>query len=236
MINVTIIDDKVDEENEFLSSMLQLESDLSNVQLSLYQTQLTIMDDDSTGNIIGLLHKSDIFSQYAGVRIGIEMSQYTVNESDDKIQVCGIVKNETLERIVNFKLSTKNDSATSPADFSLKPVELQLNKMRSKACTNISIAKDKIIESQENFTLMMTTNDTKVIINTSEISTITITDADKVEIEFEREKYRIEEGKIVTICAALKNATLERDLTIWLRDGANTGTTDYGGLRETLQS
>ena len=152
------------------------------------------------------------------------MPQYTVDESDDKIQVCGIVKNETLERAVNFKLSTKDDSATSPADFSLKPAELQLNKMRSKACTNISIAKDKIVESRENFTLMMTTNDTEVIINTSEISTITITDANKVVIEFEREKYRIEEGKTVTLCAALKNATLERDLTIRLRDGANIGT------------
>ena len=47
MINVTIEDDEVDEENERLFVVLQLESELPKVQLAPNYTTLTIQDNDS---------------------------------------------------------------------------------------------------------------------------------------------------------------------------------------------
>ena len=144
-----------------------------------------------------------------------------MNEGDGSIEVCA--SSGLLEGTVIFTISSRDNSATSPADFSAVSIELQFNKTTSKACTDIPITDDSIIESQENFTLMMTSNDIGVIINMSEVLTITISDDDKVMIEFERGKYQVEEGRTVEVCAVLKNATLERNLTIRLRDRANKG-------------
>ena len=148
-----------------------------------------------------------------------------MNEDNGSIEVCAVLTSGSLERTVTFNLSTMGDSATSSVDFSAVSVVLQFNKTNSKACTEISITDDSTVEDQESFTLMIRGSGEGVNVNKiSKISTVTITDNDKVEIGFERGKYLpIEEGRTIEVCAALKNATLERVLTIRLKDGMNMG-------------
>ena len=151
-----------------------------------------------------------------------------MSEGDGSIEVCAVLTSGSLERTVTFTLSTREDSATStdPADFSAVAVELQFNEMNSNlVCTEISITDDSIVEDEERFTLMISSGDEGVTVdNTREMSTVTIADNDKVAIEFERGKYlQIEEEMTIEVCTILRNATLERALTIQLKDGTNLG-------------
>ena len=149
-----------------------------------------------------------------------------MNEGDGSIEVCAVLTSGSLERTVTFNLSTREDSAKDPFDFSAVAVQqLQFNKTNSEACTEISIANDSTVEDQESFTLVIRSGGEGVNVNkTGETSTVIITDNDKVEIGLERGKYlQIEEGRTVEVCAALKNATLERVLTIRLKDGIKIG-------------
>ena len=167
---------------------------------------------------------------HTGVSIGFELPRYTVNEGDGSIEVCAVLTNGSLERTVTFTLSSRDDSATStdPVDFNASDEMLQLDNLKSKACTEIPIIDDSIIEDRENFTLMIRSSEEEVTIDNmrAETSTVMITDNDKVEIGFEKVKYlqtESEEGRTVDVCAVLRNATLERVLTIRLKDGKNIG-------------
>ena len=166
-----------------------------------------------------------ITALHAGVTIGIENQRYTVSEGSGRIEVCCIMTNKTLERKVNFTLSTEDGEATStdPTDFSAVSVELQFNKTTSKQCVDIPITDDSKVEHPENFIVVIGSDDLKAIVNVSKVSTITITDDDKVTIEFEREQYQGEEGVSIKVCAVLRNATLERLLVTRLQANANIG-------------
>jgi hypothetical protein len=144
-----------------------------------------------------------------------------VNEGDGSVEVCAVLTSGSLERTVTFTLSTRGDSATStdPVDFSAIDIMLQFNKTSLRACTEILVIDDSIVEDRERFTLMIMSSDERVKIDTMrETSTVTIADNDKVEIGFERGKYlQVEEGRTIEVCAVLRNTTLERELIIRLK-------------------
>ena len=166
------------------------------------------------------------FDQISGISIGFD-PPYTVTEGDGSIEVCAVLISGSLERTVtlNFTLSTGDDSATStdPVDFSAVAVDLQFDKMNTRVCIEILVTDDSIVEDRESFVLTIRSNDERLTVdNMRGTSTVLIIDNDRVEIGFERGKYlQIEEGRTIEVCAILRNTTLERVLTIRLKDNTN---------------
>lgn len=166
----------------------------------------------------------DLF--FAGISIGIERSRYAVSEDDGSIEVCALLTSGSLERRVTLTLSSQDGgaSSTDPVDFSAVAVQLQFDERTLKQCAVISITNDNIVEESEDFMLMITTDDLDVTLSGDGMSTITITDTDKVAIEFEKSKYQIQEETGVEVCAALKNASLEKVLVTRLINTSKIGT------------
>ena len=150
-----------------------------------------------------------------GISIGFELPRYTVNEGDGSIEVCAALTNGTLERTVTFTLSTQDNSATStdPVDFSAVALELQFNKTTSRACAVIPISDDNRVEVPENLTVVIDSDDPDVDF-VPPTSTVTIVDNDRVVIGFEMERYQEEEGRMVEVCAVIRNGSLERSILV----------------------
>ena len=148
-----------------------------------------------------------------GISIGFELPRYTVNEGDGSIEVCAVLTSGSLERTVTFTLSTGDDSAisTDPVDFSAVAVELQFNETTSRACADIPITDDNRVELPENFTVEIRSDDPDVEF-VPPTSVVTILDNDRVMIGFEMEQYQGEEGRMVEVCAVIRNGSLERDV------------------------
>ena len=116
---------------------------------------------------------------------------------------------------MSFTLSTQDDSAnsTDPVDFSAVAVELQFNEATSRACAVIPITDDNRVEVPENFTVVISGDDPEVEFVPSS-STVTIIDNDRVVIGFEMERYREQEGRMVEVCAIIRNGSLERSVMV----------------------
>ena len=221
MIPVKIVNDGVDEENEQLLSRLQLEpveGDLPNVQVEPAEATLIIVDDDSKRIMLNTVtvnvHKTLLFFN-TGISIGFELPRYTVNEGDGNIEVCAVLTSGTLEKTVTFTLSTQDDSATStdPVDFSAVDVKLQFDETTSRACAVIPITDDSRVEVPENLTVVIDSDDPDVDF-VPPIPTVTIVDNDRVVIGFEMERYQGEEGRVVEVCAVIRNGSLERSVLV----------------------
>ena len=155
----------------------------------------------------------------AGVTIGIELPNYTVREEDGPLEVCAVLVEGSLERSVLFTLSNMDDTATSPGDYSTFTVELTFNATSSRACTDIPIEDDTILENPENFTVVLTSDDPDVSFMPP-TSVVTIIDNDGVTIGFERETYTAMENEgSVEVCAILRGGELEREVIVNLDTG-----------------
>ena len=109
--------------------------------------------------------------------IGLEQPDYTVNEGSGSVMVCAAIVSGTLERTLTFSLTTQDDSATSPADFSSVSVDLTFDESTSRACVDIPIIDDVDVENLENFTVILDGDDSFVDFFPS-TSTVTIVDND----------------------------------------------------------
>ena len=145
--------------------------------------------------------------------IGLEQPSYTVNEDNGSVMVCAAIVNGTLERTLTFRLTTQDDSATSPADFSSVSADLTFDESTSRACVDIPIEDDQIVENPEVFRVVVDGDDPDVVFDPPS-STVTIIDSDNVVIGFEMERYQGDEGDEVEVCALLMNGTLERALLV----------------------
>ena len=216
VISVKIEDDEIDEENEYLLAVIQFESELLGVQLASNYTILTIEDNDSkTSLVVRVLNLQLIFFIIIiGITIGIEFTNYTVNERDSRVQVC-VTLNGILERTVYLSLTTADNSATSrdPRDFTALSDELQFNQNTSTLCINISISNDNKVEYSENFMVGISGNDSDVDYGTRH-STVTVIDDDKAFIEFEKAENTGKEGETIQVCARIRNGTLERSISV----------------------
>ena len=63
-ISVTIVDDEIDEEDELLLIVLQVESDLSNIQLLPAQAMLIIVDNDGKTSNIACSKSYELYALY----------------------------------------------------------------------------------------------------------------------------------------------------------------------------
>ena len=145
--------------------------------------------------------------------IGLEQPSYTVNEGDGSVMVCAAIVSGTLERTLTFRLTTQDDSATSPADYSSTTVGLTFDESTSRACADIPIEDDQIVENPEDFRVVVGGDDPDIVFDPSN-STVTIIDNDNVVIGFEMERYQGDEGSEVEVCAIVMEGVLERQALV----------------------
>ena len=145
--------------------------------------------------------------------IGLEQPSYTVNEGDGSVMVCAAIVSGTLERTLTFRLTTQDDSATSPADFSSVSADLTFDESTSRACVDIPIVDDQIVENPEVFRVVVDGDDPDVVFDPPS-STVTIIDNDNVVIGFEMERYQGDEGSEVEVCAIVMDGVLERSALV----------------------
>ena len=145
--------------------------------------------------------------------IRLEQPDYTVNEGSGSVMVCAAIVSGTLERTLTFSLTTQDDSATSPADFTPVSVDLTFDESTSRACVDIPIEDDQIVENPEDFRVVVGGDDPDVVFD-SPSSTVTIIDNDNVVIGFEMERYQGDEGSEVEVCAIVMDGVLERSALV----------------------
>ena len=170
-----------------------------------------------------------------GITVEMNLPNYFVNEDDGSVQVCASVVSENLEGTVYLNMSTTDMSATSvsPFDFSAISTEILFNETTSTVCMDILIADDDIVEDPEKFTVGISSFNTDVEY-TTQTSNVTITDNDKAVIGFEMEVYKGNEGRMVDVCAMVRNNnTLERSILVIvsIEDVSTNGTTKHAFLR-----
>ena len=132
--------------------------------------------------------------------------------------MCAVLVSGVLERTVKFTLTTEDDSATSPADFSSITVDLEFNSTTSRACADIPIVDDNIVELAENLSVIVSGDDPDVDFE-PDTAIVTIVDNDRVVIGFEMETYQGDEGQTVEVCAIVRNGTLERSVLVEIFTG-----------------
>ena len=156
-----------------------------------------------------------------------------MNEGDGTIEVCaGQTSRVTLGRIVNLTLSTEDGKATSvvPRDFTAVSLPLQIDMTQPKACINVTIDDDSIVEDAESFRVVVSSSDPNVDIMNS-ITIVTIEDNDKVVIGFETDRYHGKEGQRAIVCVIVKEAvSLERRVLVQLSSNDRTA----AGVKTTL--
>ena len=150
----------------------------------------------------------------AGVTIGVEVQSVTVNEGDGKAEICATKMSGNLLRTVTVILSTEDGTATSdlPRDITAITPEVDLDMARSRACTDIRIEDDNIVEEDETFRVVVSSADSSVDIMPS-TTVVTIVDNDKVVIGLDREKYLGDGKDPFEVCGVLRNATTEKTLS-----------------------
>ena len=154
-----------------------------------------------------------------GITIGVEPPIITVNEGNGTIEVCARqTSGATIGRRVNVILSTEDGKATSvvPRDFTAVSLPLRIETSQSKACMNVTIDDDSIVEDEESFKVVVSSTDQNVDVGLS-TTTVTILDNDKATIGIEMNQYHGDEGQMTTVCAALNgNVALERQVMVQL--------------------
>lgn len=80
---------------------------------------------------------------------------------------------------------------------------------------NIPINDDSISEDAEDFSVMVSSNDSNVSFERSMVG-VTIIDSDSVTIGFEMEVYSAMEGQMVEVCAGIREGALQRVVSVLL--------------------
>ena len=145
-----------------------------------------------------------------------EQSSYSVREGDNFTQVCVITNNEALlERSVQFRVATSEDSASEGNDFMASDTPLVFSSPPFRQCVDIVIATDDRVEAVELFSVLLDSDDPSVTIQTPSTS-VAIFDDSVVRVSFIGGPFEVTEGgEPATVCAMTLDP-IDRDVEITL--------------------
>lgn len=103
----------------------------------------------------------DLFS--AAANVTLDEAVYMGNESDGFLMVCAVLTGGVLERDVTVYLSTFDDTAFQPGDYTaLAAYPLTFasgDPVGTRRCVNVTIIDDDIIEPDQSFSLLLESSD-----------------------------------------------------------------------------
>ena len=156
-IDIPIEDDDISEDPEDFPVILT--SDDPDVSSTRPMTNVTIVDDDV-------------------VTIGFENEVYPSREDQGTVQVCARIFNSTLDREVTITLMTRDDTATEPDDYTSISTSISFDRETEEQCVDIPLENDDILESLENFEVILDPEDEERIILSPEIAVVMVVDDD----------------------------------------------------------
>ena len=127
--------------------------------------------------------------------MGFIRTQVNVNESAGQEDVCFRVRQRTLERsitvtvrtqdgqetckpvVISHRLFSDTTVPTAPGDYNSGTRTFTLNPQRLQDCYTVMPVNDNILENDEDFTMVLSTTEMRVIINPA-LATVTIIDDD----------------------------------------------------------
>jgi hypothetical protein len=151
-----------------------------------------------------------------------DQSAYTVDEGGMVgvvVQLCGNITNDV---VVTFM--TNGDTAEAGSDYTSETVDLTFSATTTSQTVMIMASNDSIVETQEMFTLSVTTTNSAVMPQSVSI-TVSITDMTKVMIDFDRSDYSVTEGgSVIARMKVMLEVTLDIDVvvTVQIGDGSDS--------------
>ena len=113
LVNISIVNDEVDENQENLFTRLRLESADASVSVAPDNATILIVDDDGKQavNRTSVPSVTITFLLDTVISVELENRTYTVPENVGHVQVCAVIVRGSLERTVTVSLSTEDGSA-----------------------------------------------------------------------------------------------------------------------------
>ena len=124
------------------------------------------------------------------VSIGFEESHYYVAENQSQVEICLVLQSGHLDRSVSLLVSTSDESAQTPMDYT--KLMLMTTLEGAKKCIEVGIADDKYVESNESFLVSLNSSD--IAVSLSLPVTITIINDDHAVIAFQQSQYVVRES------------------------------------------
>jgi hypothetical protein len=214
-VDIAIADDNIVENTENFT--VTLNTDEPRVILQPDRGEVIISDDDAITPIF-------------------EVPDYSVPEPDGPVEVCATIPFGQLERdVVIALLMTIPQTATVNTDYSEpSPFQLTFTAGSTRACVEIDIIDDPIIEDDETFIVVIPPGPDVNPVPGGNTTTVTIIDDDVLEPEFEQPDYTVpENGGPVEVCV-VQGQELERDVVIIIQtgDGSAIAGGDYVPLTQ----
>lgn len=102
-----------------------------------------------------------------------------MGENINEVEVCAVIISGQIARDISVTLTTADDSAESPQDYTALTTELTFSAPSTRACEDITIVDDQIFELDESFFGRLTSSDPQVDISPDrQETTIQINDED----------------------------------------------------------
>ena len=156
-VDIPIVNDNISEDPEIFQIVLT--SDDPDVSITQPMSDVTIVDDDV-------------------VTIGFENEVYPSREDQGTVEVCARIFNSTLDREVTITLMTRDDTATEPDDYTSISTSISFDRETEEQCVDIPLENDDILESLENFEVILDPEDEERIILSPEIAVVMVVDDD----------------------------------------------------------
>lgn len=137
-----------------------------------------------------------------GVSLSFAQTGYTAVEADGNIELCVVIASGTLERIIDFTLSTMEGSALPSQDYAAQDFSLSFTPALDETCVTLSVADDEVVEEIEGFSLLLQTNDLSVDVERNAL--ITIVDSSFVVLSFLQDEYNSAESETINVCVELE--------------------------------
>lgn len=111
------------------------------------------------------------------IRIKFESTLYSVEEGAS-VMVCVKAESGELERTVQLSVASISDSAEEGRDYTQITFTMTLVSGESQACFNVETLDDNVVEGEEAFMVVTTSQDKAVVISTN-TTIISIHDSDR---------------------------------------------------------
>lgn len=170
--------------------------------------------------------------------IGFEDQEIRTEENASNLKLCLRVHDGELDRPINLSIMTTG-SAQASMDYTInKDVTFYPdNNGRISKCLDVTIIDDRIVEADEEFSLILTSSDSSISLSPDTI-TVVINDNDRVVVAMKQSSYTVSEGNgEVQLTIEIVDGMLEKNTLLYAesRDGnASTHTNDYLPLSTTI--
>ncbi|CAB4025377.1 partial, partial [Paramuricea clavata] len=194
-VPIQILEDTLIENTETLS-----------VELTTTDTDI-VFSNGNTASII--ITDDDVASVY------IPNDAYSYNEHDGTANIPVILQGN-LAIPVTARWSTQHNTATWPSDFTVitnrdivfRPGEPALQQLQ------VNILDDDVVESTEQFSVVLNTQDAKVTIGTHGTATVSIIDNDQLRVNFSSSRYEADEDSGFALVGLVLHDVLETTTSV----------------------